>query len=689
VRRVIRYRAVLWRFLAASSMGALLAAMSFSAALAHAVVTRSEPPDGGVLAQAPREIRLWFSEPILPKATQARVIDMNGQTVAATRVQTDASDPTLLIVTVPSLSDGIYNVAYSALSASDGHATQGRLVFNVGKGATPQAGAGSMAQPTVLPAEALLRTLNFLALAAMAGAIAVAYLLLRPGNPRRGGLPAAPLQVDADVAAVLARARRRVLRWAFVSALVAVAAGAALLFWEAWILALPGNTGESVVRPAVESAAWLATHTQWGLQLDVRQALLLAIAALLLAWRGAPEAATGRSPAARHLPKTGAGAVLGLLSVAVLLLQAKLGHAAAVAPGTNLAVVMDSAHLTAASLWVGGLLALAVGLLPLVISRRGTPAFATLARAAWRPFGMMAALSAGVLIATGIYSAGREVASLEALLTTFYGRTLIVKAILVLMVCFFGLLNSTMLHPRLSAPLARVLRRPAGWTPLALKRLPALVMAEVAVGVLVLLATGTMVSSPPANGPEFAPPTPAPPLATAPSQLVGDLLVTFNAKPNRPGQNVTLMQVVSTRRPPPAEIMRVIVHYTFLGQDMGAVTADAQEISPGEYQVAGEQLSLPGPWQVDVVVRRKGLEDSKASFQWTVPAPSVSRPVVVSNRPLEPILTPVAILLFAGVAGFAVVRWIRTAGIGKRWPRRTGGDAGRRTGLVGHGRRGD
>jgi putative copper export protein len=109
----------------------------------------------------------------------------------------------------------------------------------------------------------------------------------------------------------------------------------------------------------------------------------------------------------------------------------------------------------------------------------------------------------GLLIASGFYSIGRQVTSLDAMLTTLYGRALIVKVALVLCVGAFGLPNSSMLHPRLSAPLARLPRRPSGWTPLSLKRLPALVIAESTLGLLVLLATGVMLASPPAHGPQI------------------------------------------------------------------------------------------------------------------------------------------------------------------------------------------
>jgi copper transport protein len=653
------------RVLVAGGVALLLASITISQALAHATVIRSEPSDGGVVAEAPGEVRMWFSEPISPKAAQARVLDMDGQPVPSTQAQVDPGDPTLLVVTLPKLPDGLYNVAYSVLSTADGHATSGHLVFGVGAGASGKAAPAGASEPPVAVPEVVLRWLNYLALAALAGAIAVAVVLLRPRAPSEFS-PAD--DHPAEVAAAFTRARRRVLSWALVCAVAAVLLGAALLLWTASTLALlvgPGAaSGQSIgqsLDALLPQISQLVTSVPSGALWLLRELLLLLIAALLLFWRGRT-----------RLDSTGAGVLLGLLSVGVIAIQAGLGHASTVTPGTPLAIAVDIAHLIAASLWVGGLLALAIGLLPMVWAGRGTPAYAALAHAGWGPFGVVAALSVGVLIATGLYNTGMEVASLDALLTTLYGRVLMAKVVLVLAVGFFGLLNSTMLHPWLTAPLAKRLRRPAGWTPISLRFLPVLIVAELGVGLLVLLATGTLVSSPPAHGPEFAP-APAMAEMTVPSQQVDDLLVTFDARPNQPGQNLALMQVVSTRRPPPAEIMRVIVHFTFLGQDIGTQTADAIQIAPGEYQLAGKQLSVAGPWQVDVVVRRKGIEDSKAIFQWTVLPPIVTRPVVVSNRPLSPILTAAAAFLLFGIAALAgavlFVRWRRTRS-------RTGGSLG-------------
>ncbi len=138
-------------------------------------------------------------------------------------------------------------------------------------------------------------------------------------------------------------------------------------------------------------------------------------------------------------------------------------------------------------------------------------------------------------------------------------------------------------------------------------------------------------TAPPARGPEFAPP--ASTLSSLLTQTVDDLVITFSAQPNKPGANIFIVRAVSTRRPPPAEVLRVILRFTFQGQDLGTETVDAVATDPGVYRVGGNYLSIAGEWNVEAVVRRQGIQDSVATFDWTV-APAVeTRPLLISNRP--------------------------------------------------------
>ena len=202
--------------------------------------------------------------------------------------------------------------------------------------------------------------------------------------------------------------------------------------------------------------------------------------------------------------------------------------------------------------------------------------------------------------------------------------------------------------------LRRALRRPAGRTPFAPEQLWRTVRVEAAGIGIVQLATAVLSATQPARGPELAPPDED---ATTPSIFTAtadDLVVTMSIKPNRPGQNFITLGVFNTRRPAPAPIEQVLVRLQPPGQP--AVSLIAEPEAEGKYQISGDVINAPGEWQISIVVARAGLPDAIAATPWTVRAASAAparRPVLVSDRPLAPWLTPLAgglALLFGGAA---------------------------------------
>ncbi len=588
-------------------------------ALAHAALVRSDPADNAILAEPPAEIRLWYNEIISAEFSSMQLLDVSGRTVPLENIRRHPADPMLMILTPPALEPGVYSVSWRVLSEADGHFTQGLLVFGVGEGADVGAVAAGEVETRVPLAEVLLRWLNFGLLAALVGAFAVRHWVL------------APAERNPDVGPQIARAQRRVLGWTWVAGLGAFLVGFGLLAFQT--VSLMESLPEGVSFFSV--AGQLIGRTRWGALWAVRQAVYLVLTGLFFLARRVDLPAD-------QLP---AAAGMGLLLLAATVAQALTGHAAAITPGTAVVVAVDALHLLAVGVWVGGLLALVIGLLPLARNSEEEGRVAVL-RAGWSGFGRLSAPSVAVLAATGLYSTGQQIATPDALLTTLYGRALLAKVAVVVGVAAVGLLNAMLLHPRAATPLARLLRRPVGWTPLALRHLPRLVLVEAALGLLVFLGVGVLTASPPARGPEFT--VVAEELPGSVSQTVDDMLVTFSAKPNKPGQNVFSIRAISQRRPPPAEILRLIVRFAYLGQEMGTVSADAELVEPDLYRLGGSYLSLPGPWQIQVIVRRSGLEDSVAVFNWTVAAAGETPAVIISRRPWHAPLSWLSGLLLLG-----------------------------------------
>jgi copper transport protein len=259
-----------------------------------------------------------------------------------------------------------------------------------------------------------------------------------------------------------------------------------------------------------------------------------------------------------------------------------------------------------------------------------------------------------ILFATGIYSTGQQVASIDALITTLYGRTLIGKVATVLIVGLFGLLNSMLLHPRVARPLQQLLKKPLGWTPISFKRLPQLILAELSLGLIIFLFTGLLTSASAPRGIEYT--VAAEDVPDALTEIIEDVVITLYAKPNHPGQNVFTIFAASSRRPAPAEIERVLVRFTYLEQEMGKITAEAEEVEPGRYLMTGNYFSLPGRWNVEVVARREGFDDATASFEWVV-LPANAHPKIISKSPLKRPLTIIATLLMITILPIAWFIW--------------------------------
>lgn len=587
---------------------------------AHAYLVRSEPAANVVLDSAPTTMRLWFSETISEAFSGARLLSAGGQGTDL-GISVDPVDQTLMVVTLPALADGVYSLRWTVHSDADGHVTEGLIVFGIGKGADLGTATAVETETAVPLPELLLRWFIFSLYAGMIGTFATTYLILDPNSQ------------PTAIADVQQAAQKRMLHLAWWFSLLAFVVGIAWVGWQAIALADSYSGSLSV---AAIGWQWL-TQTRLGVYWWARQVIILIVARnFWLIQRRQPE-----TPG-QIIPLT------GILLLSLLLIQSLTSHAAALTPSTLLAVVADMLHLLAASFWVGGLLALVVGLLPLVHQNAD---FKALVKAGWGPFGKWAALSVGILFATGIYSTGREVSSANAMLTTLYGQTLLIKIGVVLAVGGFGAANAAILHPILAMPLARLLHKPDGWTLLTLRHLPRLFVAELSLGLLVLLLAGIITAAPTARTTAFSAEDSTPDQ----SQTVNDMIIKFTVTPNQVGQNVFTVRAVSTRRPPPAEIVRVILRFTYLEQDLGLTSVDMTNVEPDLYLLSGSQLYLAGTWQIDAVVRRQGVEDSVARFTWFVPKADPPPQAIISDEPWESFLTTLAMILLAMVLGAAVI----------------------------------
>jgi len=175
------------------------------------------------------------------------------------------------------------------------------------------------------------------------------------------------------------------------------------------------------------------------------------------------------------------------------------GHAGA-ARGARGALeqTADAVHLLAAGVWLGGLVPLA--LLLATARRAGDGGWLVVAGSAATRFSTLGILSVATLIATGIANSWFLVGDLAGLLSTDYGRCLLLKLGLVGVMIGVASVNRIRLVPRLPSARVALGSDPAWKTVRELQRNTAI---EVGLGLLILGVVGVLGTLPPALHPHI------------------------------------------------------------------------------------------------------------------------------------------------------------------------------------------
>ena len=163
---------------------ALLLAVFFMqpvSASAHANLAESDPAANSVLDSPPERIVIRFTEPLEPALSEIRVLDSLGQQVDFGDNALDPNDPTVMSVSVGTLDNGTYTVAWSNVSTVDGHRVRGAFRFSVGEPLTTSASAPLIEQPLLQsPVEPFVRWLVLVSGLALVGVLAFRLLVSTP-----------------------------------------------------------------------------------------------------------------------------------------------------------------------------------------------------------------------------------------------------------------------------------------------------------------------------------------------------------------------------------------------------------------------------------------------------------------------------------------------------------------------------
>jgi copper transport protein len=411
------------------SVVAAIALVVPAAASAHATLEHTVPAFEERFASAPRVVRLSFSEAVDPVALSVKVYTAAGRVVSGKPHAMPGNRA--VEASLGRLPRGGYSVRWHVL-ANDGHVTAGVFTFGVRAKAPSPTDAFGASGPT--RTEDVVRWAYFVALALLLGGIA--FRLVVVGGP------------------LSAAVERRFYAVAGIGAVATIHVGILAFILRAEdALQLPFG------RLLYGDLSPIASGTRFGtafIAMTLGYALVTAL--VFLAWL------TDR----RALLWT--ALVIGLGFASGLSLS---GHSAVDAGASWKSQLADWVHLSAAMLWIGGVVQLGLVVWPLAPELR---------RRAFLGFSRFATVLIGLLLLAGVYLSILRLPHVRDLWQTGYGHVLLVKLALVALALAWGAAHKFLAAPRVSAGSGRLRRSLVG---------------ESVVGMAVLLAAAVLVNSAP------------------------------------------------------------------------------------------------------------------------------------------------------------------------------------------------
>jgi copper transport protein len=473
-------RSVISTLLAMVACVTLLGTLRASVASAHASVLSTSPESGATVAESPREVTITFDQGISVPNGGVRVLNERAERIGVEkpRIGSKTDRANTVSVAIPTLPSGAYVVSWRAIS-EDGHPIRGAFTFRVGASGDQAAVAklardlltNGKADPALSIIMAAARALSFASMLVLLGG--VAYVLFvrsqAAGNDRR------------------------------VSRLLTIAAITAGIFGFITVLTFgPSSAGEGLGGLGDGTLLDDTITSSIGRSMLLRTVALATLGFVLVRVLSGDRIGAGFDRATNHkvasadptgnkatgasttMPSTAryrTSEVIGLtgLSILIVLLSTLIGHGSTGRWGL-LGSVATAAHIAAASTWIGLLVVVLVATSgsrspiqgatetndrPKAPSKPSAPPTATGVLSLIERFSTIAFWSVAILALSGILNGLRQIGSTEGLRSTNYGRLLLVKTGLVVLLIGLGWLSRNSLAQRRAALAQRAAQTPA------------------------------------------------------------------------------------------------------------------------------------------------------------------------------------------------------------------------------------
>lgn len=472
----------------------------------------SSPIDGGRVESPPPAVTLTFDESVRLVPAAAQVVSTTGVRADTGTAHLSPDGATIVIPLRPDLPRGSYAAIWRVVSA-DTHVVSGSISFGIGQDAdAPAPASADHSAPLTLAAD-VARGVLYLGLVLSAG-MALVCRVLWP--------------------------------WALGSARIRA------LLLGGWIAIAVATVAQFLLQgPQSLNVGWAGVFSREAVSetLTSRAGVILIVRAVVVVVLGV----------ALRSDRRGSTVALALCAASVALTVVIDGHAG-VGEQAWLATAVTSLHVLAMTVWLGGLIALCVAVLP-------SGRVANLRR-----WSLTAFACVSTLILSGEYQAWRQVRPVEAMWSTGYGITLSVKLATVATMLAIAYVGQRRLDPK-------VLRRT--------------VPAEMALGLAVVTVTAALVAQAPART------TYGPPVSL--SAPVDNRSALVRVDTTRRGPTAISVTALDATGHP---IRATSVRGTLSSEDAGiaALNVKFEPAPDGGWKSSHAVVPLPGSWTLKLVV---------------------------------------------------------------------------------------
>ncbi len=327
-----------------------------------------------------------------------------------------------------------------------------------------------------------------------------------------------------------------------------------------------------------------------------------------------------------------------LLGAIIFITMSVTSHASVVTESfQTYAILVDWFHLVASALWVGCIFFLVTCYLP--VTQGKSVAERVYALITMLPsYARLAIAGMVILTVTGIFSSQVHLTSTAQLIDTAYGRTLIVKSLLVVALLVTSISTLFFLRPRLTKEYRKylfaqegVVFHPEQQVKLREERLTqrtqrvtTIMRWEAGLGIAILLCAalldvfgGTLSATPTTNQP--SPPVNKSSVYTATAQTSdGVYIVKLTVNPNRFGTNEFTVTITDKSTGKATTGVGVSLFTTMLDMDMGTDNTALQPDGKGGYSGSGV-LSMGGHWEIRVAIHTTDGRLHEAIFKIYTP----------------------------------------------------------------------